>query len=89
MPYSSKVNRNRWRGGATVGGTLGVLWSLCVGPIMASVITLALGNAVTLQALLVTLAFSIGTAIPMLAMPQSRVSRSKHLPGQPSSHRAD
>ena len=35
---------------------------------MASVITLALSNAMTFRALLVTLAFSIGTAIPMLAI---------------------
>lgn len=45
-----------------------MLWSPCVGPIMASVITLALSNAMTFRALLVTLAFSIGTAIPMLAI---------------------
>ena len=60
--------RDGWWGGVAVGGTLGVLWSPCVGPIMASVITLALSNAVTLQAFFVTLAFSIGTAIPMVAI---------------------
>ena len=60
--------RDGWWGGVAVGGTLGVLWSPCVGPIMASVITLALSNAVTFQALLVTLAFSVGTAIPMLGI---------------------
>ncbi len=60
--------RDGWWGGVAVGGTLGVLWSPCVGPIMASVITLALSNAVTFQALLITLAFSIGTAIPMLVI---------------------
>lgn len=65
QPQSS---RDGWWGGVAVGGTLGVLWSPCVGPIMASVITLALSNAVTLQAFFVTLAFSIGTAIPMLAI---------------------
>ena len=65
QPQSS---RDGWWGGVAVGGTLGVLWSPCVGPIMASVITLALSNAVTFQAFLVTLAFSVGTAIPMLAI---------------------
>jgi cytochrome c biogenesis protein CcdA len=53
-------------GGAAVGATLGVLWTPCVGPIMASVITLALSGQVTGQAAFVTVAFSIGTAIPML-----------------------
>ena len=42
--------------------------SPCVGPIISSVITLALSNAVTLQVFFATLAFSIGTAIPMLAI---------------------
>ncbi len=55
-------------GGIMVGATLGLLWTPCVGPIMASVITLALSNAVTTQALIVTLGFSVGTAIPMLAV---------------------
>jgi len=45
-----------------------VLWSPCVGPIITVVITLALSNAVTLQAFFVTLALSISTAIPMLAI---------------------
>ncbi len=55
-------------GGISVGATLGLLWSPCVGPIMASVISLALSGNVSAQAFFVTLAFSIGTAIPMLAV---------------------
>jgi cytochrome c-type biogenesis protein len=53
-------------GGVAVGATLGILWSPCVGPIMSSVISLALSGNVNGQAVLVTLAFSLGTAIPML-----------------------
>jgi cytochrome c-type biogenesis protein len=53
-------------GGIAVGATLGILWSPCVGPIMSSVITLALSGNVNSQAVFVTLAFSVGTAIPML-----------------------
>ncbi len=64
----STVQGDGFWGGALVGTTLGVLWSPCVGPIMASVMTLALNNAVNAQALVVTLAFSIGTAIPMFAV---------------------
>ena len=59
---------NGFVGGVMVGGTLGLLWTPCVGPIMSAVITLALSGNVTFQAFLVTLAFSIGTAIPMLAV---------------------
>ena len=64
----STVQGEGFWGGTLVGATLGVLWSPCVGPIMASVITLALNNAVTAQAFVVTLAFSVGTAIPMFAV---------------------
>jgi cytochrome c-type biogenesis protein len=64
----SGVQGEGFWGGVVVGGTLGVLWTPCVGPIMASVITLALNNAVTTQAFFVTLAFSLGTAIPMFAV---------------------
>lgn len=53
-------------GGVLTGVSLGVVWTPCVGPIMASVITLALSSAVTWQAFFVTLAFSLGTAIPMV-----------------------
>jgi cytochrome c biogenesis protein CcdA len=64
----SRVQGEGFWGGVMVGATLGVLWTPCVGPIMASVITLALNNAVTAQAFVVTLAFSLGTAIPMLGV---------------------
>ena len=53
-------------GGLLIGISLGVVWTPCVGPIMASVITLALSSAITWQAILVTVAFTLGTAIPML-----------------------
>jgi cytochrome c-type biogenesis protein len=61
-------NQNGFGGGVMVGATLGLLWTPCVGPIMASVITLALSGNITAQAFLTTLAFSVGTAIPMLAV---------------------
>jgi cytochrome c-type biogenesis protein len=55
-------------GGVVVGLGLGLAWSPCVGPIMASVITLALNQSVGLGAVAVTLAFSLGTALPMAAV---------------------
>lgn len=61
-----QVQGEGFGGGVAVGATLGILWTPCVGPIMAGVITLALSGAVTAQAALVTVAFSVGTAIPML-----------------------
>ena len=65
---SSPDSGNGFVGGILVGGTLGLLWTPCVGPIMSAVVTLALSGNVTFQAFLVTVAFSIGTAIPMLAV---------------------
>ncbi len=52
--------------GLLIGLSLGLLWTPCVGPILASVISLAITGAVTFNAFLITLAYSIGTAIPML-----------------------
>ncbi|MDX2003772.1 MAG: cytochrome c biogenesis CcdA family protein [Meiothermus sp.] len=63
-----QVQGDGFWGGALVGLTLGVLWSPCVGPIMAGVISLALSGNLTGQAAFTTLAFSLGTAIPMLAV---------------------
>lgn len=55
-------------GGLIIGAGLGLAWSPCVGPIMASVITLALNQQVNAGAVAVTLAFSLGTALPMAAI---------------------
>ncbi len=52
-------------GGLTIGLSLGLLWTPCVGPILASVISLALSGTVTSEAVFITLAYSAGTAIPM------------------------
>lgn len=55
-------------GGVAIGAGLGLAWTPCVGPVMASVLTLAMNQEVTLNAALVTFAFSLGTAIPMVAV---------------------
>lgn len=55
-------------GGLLTGSGLGLAWSPCVGPIMASVITLALNRQVGGEAVAVTLAFALGTALPMAAV---------------------
>lgn len=54
--------------GIPVGASLGLLWTPCVGPILASVITLAATSQVNGGAVLITLAYALGTAIPMLAI---------------------
>lgn len=52
-------------GGLLIGLSLGLLWTPCVGPILASVISLAITGTVTAQAFLITVAYATGTAIPM------------------------
>ena len=66
MPSSAK--RSGFWGGLMIGFSLGLLWTPCVGPILASVISLAITGAVTIQAFLLTLAYALGTAIPMFAI---------------------
>ncbi len=52
-------------GGFVIGLTIGIVWTPCVGPILASVIALAATSQVTVETFLITLLYSIGTAIPM------------------------
>jgi cytochrome c biogenesis protein CcdA/thiol-disulfide isomerase/thioredoxin len=55
-------------GGVLIGISIGLLWTPCVGPILASVISLALSGEVTSSAFLITLSYSFGTAIPMFVI---------------------
>jgi cytochrome c biogenesis protein CcdA/thiol-disulfide isomerase/thioredoxin len=69
IPHISPGNSDSgfW-GGLLTGGSLGLVWTPCVGPIMASVISLAISGSINSSAVFVTLAFSLGTAIPMLVV---------------------
>src|SRR3989338_699039 len=58
--------RSGFGGSLLIGFSVGLLWTPCVGPILASVISLAITGTVTFDAFLITLAYSLGTAIPML-----------------------
>jgi len=58
-------NKKGFWSGVLVGLSIGLLWTPCVGPILASVISLAITGKVTIDAFLITFAYSLGTAIPM------------------------
>lgn len=60
--------RHGFGGGFIIGLSLGLLWTPCVGPILASVISLALTGSVNGSAFIITLAYALGTALPMLAI---------------------
>jgi cytochrome c biogenesis protein CcdA/thiol-disulfide isomerase/thioredoxin len=54
--------------GLPVGVSLGLVWTPCVGPIMASVVSLALTQRVDGGAVFITLAYTLGTSLPMLVI---------------------
>jgi thiol-disulfide isomerase/thioredoxin len=55
-------------GGLLTGFSLGLVWTPCVGPIMASVISLAISQTVDGGSVFIILAYSLGTALPMLVI---------------------
>jgi len=63
-----KTGSNGFWSGVVVGLSLGLIWTPCVGPIMASVISLALTSHVDGGSVFITLAYTLGTAIPMLGV---------------------
>jgi cytochrome c biogenesis protein CcdA/thiol-disulfide isomerase/thioredoxin len=67
-------------GGVLIGLSLGLIWTPCVGPILASVISLALTGAVDGGAFLITLSYSLGTALPLLAITYGGQHLSSKLP---------
>lgn len=64
----SSSNNSGFLGGVLIGLSLGLVWTPCVGPILASIISLSFTGTVTSTAFLITLAYSLGTALPMLAI---------------------
>lgn len=52
--------------GFVLGIALGLLWTPCAGPILATITTLAASGGITLTAVFITLAYTVGAAIPML-----------------------
>ncbi len=52
-------------GGLIVGVSLGLVWTPCVGPILAAVISLAITGSVNASAVPIVLAYALGTAIPL------------------------
>jgi cytochrome c biogenesis protein CcdA/thiol-disulfide isomerase/thioredoxin len=57
--------RSDFSGGFITGLALGVVWTPCSGPILASVATLAATNKVSFQVVIVTLFYVAGVSIPL------------------------
>lgn len=59
------AGRQGFVSGFIAGLSLGIVWSPCAGPILAAIATLAATGQVSLQVLLVTLAYVTGVGIPL------------------------
>jgi len=55
-------------GGFLFGATLGLVFVPCAGPVLATVTVVAANNNVGLRAILLTLAYALGAAVPMVAI---------------------
>jgi len=55
-------------GGFFFGATLGLVFVPCAGPVLATVTVVAANNDVGLRAILLTLAYALGAAVPMVAI---------------------
>lgn len=62
---SGQNNKTGFLGGFVTGFTLGIIWSPCAGPILASIAALAATGQVTLSVIAVTLAYVTGVGIPL------------------------
>lgn len=62
---SGQTQNDGFLGGFVTGLSLGIVWSPCAGPILASIATLAATGQVTFEVVLVTLAYVTGVGIPL------------------------
>ena len=59
------AQKSGFGGGLVLGAALGLVWTPCAGPILAVVTTLVATQSVTVQVVLLTIAYSLGTGIPL------------------------
>jgi cytochrome c biogenesis protein CcdA/thiol-disulfide isomerase/thioredoxin len=62
----SRFRPSRVGGGFFLGATLGLVFVPCAGPVLATVTVVAAQNHVGFRAIVLTLAYAVGAAIPML-----------------------
>jgi len=65
QPKRTDQNDRGFHGGFLTGLSLGVVWTPCAGPILATIATLAATRAVSFDLILVMTAYMVGVAIPL------------------------
>ncbi len=63
--FTPKTKKDGFLGGFVTGFALGIVWSPCAGPILATIATLAATRSVNAQIILVTVVYVIGIGIPL------------------------
>ncbi len=71
---SAKLDGGTWLGALALGGVLGLVWSPCSGPLLASALTLVASEGGVARGGLVLGVFGLGAAVPLVAV--AYVSRS-------------
>ncbi len=65
--YTQNTGTGFW-GGFLTGFSLGLVWSPCAGPILATIATLAATQAVNVQVVVIAFAFVLGVSIPLFLL---------------------
>ncbi len=68
LNFFSRLRPRNVGGGFVFGATLGLVFVPCAGPVLATISVVAAKNEVGIRAILLTLAYAIGAAVPMLAI---------------------
>ncbi len=65
---STTSDKSDYWSGVVLGASLGLVWTPCLGPIMATVATLSATAGTSAVSVAITLAYAIGAGIPLLAI---------------------
>jgi len=68
LQFLTRRSGNDLGGGFLLGASLGLVFVPCAGPVLAAVTVIAARRDVNLDAVLLTLSYAIGAAVPMLAI---------------------
>ncbi|PIP56180.1 hypothetical protein COX05_04420 [candidate division WWE3 bacterium CG22_combo_CG10-13_8_21_14_all_39_12] len=69
--FQPKRQEEGFFGGFLTGVSLGIVWTPCIGPIVATVATLAAVSSFSFSAVLIAVAYAIGTGIPLYYIAKS------------------